>query len=150
MALYSVRRTLCTLPLLLPLTLAHMQMEVPSPLRDPHSNRTAEPKDYSILAPLHADGSDFTCKGYQWNTPLVSVAKYQAGETYEMRLKGGATHGGGSCQISMSYDNGMNFKVVKSMIGGCPTEKSYEFTVPEYAEGGQILLAWTWCVRPAN
>jgi hypothetical protein len=126
-----------------------MQMEEPSPLRDPHSNRTDEPKDYNILTPLHGDGSDFTCKGYQWNTPLVSVATYTAGETYEMTLKGGAMHGGGSCQISMSCDNGKNFKVLKSMVGNCPTKKKWKFKIPEYAQSGQCLVAWTWYVGRA-
>lgn len=123
-----------------------MQMSDPSPLRDPHSKRTAEPKDYNILTPLKPDGSDFTCKGYQWNTPLVSVTTYQAGETYEMSLLGSATHGGGSCQISLSCDNGLNFKVIKSLIGGCPLKDTYEFTIPEEVQTAQCLLGWTWYV----
>lgn len=124
-----------------------MQMEDPSPLRDPHSNRTEEPKDYNILTPLKSDGSDFTCKGYQWNTPLTPVATYEAGETYELKLRGSATHGGGSCQISLSCDNGENFKVLKSIMGGCPLEDSYDFTVPSDVQTSTCLLAWTWYVR---
>jgi hypothetical protein len=119
-------------------------MEEPSPLRDPHSNRTKEPKDYNILTPLKQDGSDFPCKGYQWNTPLTPVRTYEAGGSYEMRLKGGSTHGGGSCQIGLSYDNGLHFKVLESMIGGCPTQKEYNFTIPDFAESGSALVAWTW------
>jgi hypothetical protein len=98
MARYSTMRTLCALPLFLMGALSHMQMIDPSPLRDPHSDRAAEPKDYNILTPLRADGSDFSCKGYQWNTPLTPVATYKAGKTYTMELKGDATHGGGSCE----------------------------------------------------
>ncbi|KAF2689210.1 lytic polysaccharide monooxygenase [Lentithecium fluviatile CBS 122367] len=132
MAHFSFTRTLCTLPLLsLALALSHIQMEYPSPLRDPHSNCAAKPKDYNILTPLHADGSDFTCKWYQWNTPRVSVAQYEAVESYEARLKGDATPGGGSCQISLSCDNGVHFKGLKSIVGGCPLQKRYEFTLPE-------------------
>jgi len=125
-------------------------MQDPSPLRDPHSNRSAEPKDYNMLTPLHADGSDFSCKGYQWNTPLVPVATYTAGSTYEMTLKGGATHSGGSCQISMSCDNGKNFKVIKSMVGNCPIQKSWNFTIPEYAQTARCLVAWTWYAAHLN
>jgi len=120
-----------------------MQMEIPSPLRDPGSDRE-EPKDYNILTPLARDGSDFTCKGYQWNTPLAPVATYEAGGTYQMRLKGGATHGGGSCQISLSCDNGIRFGVLKSIVGGCPIRKKYDFTIPKYVKSGKCLLAWTW------
>ncbi|ORY12364.1 putative endoglucanase, partial [Clohesyomyces aquaticus] len=129
--------------------ICHMQMEEPSPLRDPHSNRK-EPKDYNILKPLNGDGSDFTCKGYQWNTPLTSVVTYYAGETYELKLRGGATHGGGSCQVSLSCDNGVHFKVIKSMIGGCPVQSKYEFTIPGGVESAQCLLAWTWINRVGN
>ncbi|KAF1836890.1 hypothetical protein BDW02DRAFT_203230 [Decorospora gaudefroyi] len=138
---------------LLPTTIAHMQMIDPSPLRDPHANRPNEPKDYNMLTPLHADGSDFACKGYQWNTPWTSVATYEAGGTYNMTLKGGATHGGGSCQLSLSCDGGVNFKVCKSIVGGCPLQSQYEFTVP--SELGRLgkttcLLAWTWFNKVGN
>jgi hypothetical protein len=91
----------------------------PSPFRDPHPNRRDEPKDYNILTPLKADGSDFACKGYQWNTPWTAVATYEAGGTYQMTLQGGATHGGSSCQLSFSCDGDVTFKVVKSIMGDC-------------------------------
>ncbi|KAF2446843.1 lytic polysaccharide monooxygenase, partial [Karstenula rhodostoma CBS 690.94] len=143
-------RTLCALPLLIPGALAHMQMQEPSPLRDPHSNRTSEPKDYNILTPLHPDGSDFACKGYQWDTPLTTVATYHAGKTYPLRLMGGATHGGGSCQISLSCDY-THFNVIKSMEGNCPIEKEYEFTIPEDVPTVEkCLLAWTWFNKIGN
>jgi hypothetical protein len=64
-----------------------------------------------------------------------------------MQLQGSATHGGGSCQLSMSFDGGMEFKVIKSMEGGCPNAKEYSFTVPpELGKGGKKtgLFAWTW------
>lgn len=35
-------------------------------------------------------------------------------------LEGAAIHGGGSCQASLSYDNGGTFKVLKSWIGIYP------------------------------
>lgn len=146
MARHSRLRTLCTLPLLLTGALSHLQMEEPSPLRDPHSNRSAEPKDYNILTPLHSDGSDFACKLYQFNTPLTTVATYYAGKTYPLKLRGGATHGGGSCQVSLSCDY-ETFKVIKSMEGNCPIAMEYEFTIPiDVPTQSKCLLAWTWLV----
>ena len=149
MALLSLACALSTLSIV-PTTLAHMQMINPSPFRDPQANRANEPKDWNILKPLNPDGSDFACKGYQWNTPWTPTATYEAGGTYNMELKGGATHGGGSCQLSMSFDRGVNFKVIKSIEGGCPEQKQYSFTVP--TELGETLgskrttglFAWTW------
>ncbi|PVH99898.1 lytic polysaccharide monooxygenase, partial [Periconia macrospinosa] len=139
---------LLPLLLLLPTALSHMQLIDPSPLRDPHSNR--EPKDYNMLSPLKADGSDFTCKGYQWNTPLTPVATYHAGEQYNITLKGGATHGGGSCQISLSCDNGLHFKVLQSIVGECPLKNSYAFRIPESVESAICLLSWTWFNKVGN
>lgn len=128
----------------LPLALAHMQMSSPSPLRDPHADRD-EPKDYNILSPLNADGSNYPCKGYHLNTPLTTVATYEAGSKQTLRLKGSATHGGGSCQMSLSCDGGSNFNVMKSIVGGCPLNDNYEWTVPDdIPSASQCLLAWTW------
>lgn len=106
--------------------------------------------DYSMTSPLMDDGSNFPCKGYQNDRPIRTVATYSAGSTYNITLAGSATHGGGSCQISMSYDNGATFSVIKSMIGGCPLETTYDFTVPSYAPTGNALLAWTWQNKQGN
>lgn len=61
-----------------------------------------------------------------------------------MTLTQGATHGGGSCQLSLSYDNGATFKVIKSMEGGCPLKPTWDFDIPANAPGGHALFAWTW------
>lgn len=134
-------RTLCTL-LVLSGALSHMQE--PSPLGNPCSDTTDEPKDYKILTPLHSDRTDYACEGYQWGTPLTSIATYQAGETYQLKLRDGAAHDRGSCQVSLSCNNGVNLKAIKSIMGGCPNEKEYGFKIPAYAKTAQCLLIWTW------
>lgn len=88
-------------------------------------------------------GSDFPCKGYQ-NDPWRATAEYDAGGQYNMTLAGSATHGGGSCQLSLSYDGGATFKVIKSMEGGCPLNTRYDFEIPSDAPSGHALFAWTW------
>lgn len=131
----------------LPLVLAHMRMIDPSPINDPDAKpaRHNENADYNMLNPLNADGSNYPCKGYNSQSGLSSVATYAAGSKQTLRLKGSATHGGGSCQISLSCDNGSNFQVVKSIIGGCPLSDSYDFTVPsDIPAASNCLLAWTW------
>ncbi|PNS15714.1 hypothetical protein CAC42_4166 [Sphaceloma murrayae] len=96
------------------------------------------------MAPLNSDGSDFPCKGYEYDTIQGPTAEYVPGQTYNMTLAGSIMHGGGSCQIALSYDQGKTFKVIKSIIGGCPYKKSYSFTIPSYAPDGTAVLAWTW------
>lgn len=61
-----------------------------------------------------------------------------------MTLTGSATHGGGSCQLALSFDNGESFHVIKSMEGGCPLTTTYDFDIPSDAPSGHALLAWTW------
>ncbi|KAI5201230.1 hypothetical protein E4T38_06168 [Aureobasidium subglaciale] len=125
--------------------LGHMEMSWPYPLHSKYNPANSYTViDYSMTAPLFADGSNFPCKGYQNDRPMVPVATYSAGSTYNMTIAGSAVHGGGSCQLSLSYDNGATFRVIKSMIGGCPLTSTYDFTIPSYAPDGNALFAWTW------
>ncbi|KFY84680.1 hypothetical protein V500_09081 [Pseudogymnoascus sp. VKM F-4518 (FW-2643)] len=125
-------------------TMAHMELNSPYPLRsqfDPANDYTVI--DYSMTSPLLADGSNFPCKGYQTDD-FRATATYAAGNTYSISLTGSATHNGGSCQLSLSYDNGATFKVIQSMLGACPLNSNYNFVVPSDAPNGAALLAWTW------
>ncbi|OAL34813.1 hypothetical protein AYO20_06008 [Fonsecaea nubica] len=124
-----------------------MQMSWPYPLRSPlDPDISPDEKDYNMISPLFADGSNFPCKNYQ-NTPdsYVTKATYLAGGTYDMWLNGTVPHDGGSCQLSLSYDNGATFKVIKSMIGGCPLTHNYAFTIPSFAPSSDsVLFSWSW------
>src|SRR5271155_2994198 len=133
---------------LLPIyTRAHMQMSNPYPLNSPFNPATPEYlKDYSYTSPLLSDGSNYPCKGYQTqSTSYNTTATYTAGSMYSMSVAGNTTHGGGSGQLSLSYDNGQTFKVIESMIGGCPLSMTYNFTVPSFAPPSEsALFAWSW------
>ncbi|MBE7181473.1 MAG: hypothetical protein INR71_09740, partial [Terriglobus roseus] len=119
---------------------AHMKMQYPVPLRDPSLG--GYNADYDETSPLDPNGSDFPCKGYA-DDPWNQQASWTAGQTYNMSVTGGASHGGGSCQLSLSYDK-VTFRVIKSVIGGCPLAKTYDFTIPSDAPSGRALFAWTW------
>jgi hypothetical protein len=135
----------------LPPALCHVQMTWPAPLRSKYNPSTPNNLiDYSIASPLSASGSNFPCKGYQNDPDQLPAAHYTAGSTYNVTLAGEATHGGGSCQLSLSYDKGQTFRVIKSMIGGCPKTLTYDFTVPSYAPSGEALFAWTWQNKIGN
>jgi hypothetical protein len=66
----------------------------------------------------------------------------------------GAPHGGGSCQFSLSYDNGVTFKVIHSIEGGCPLDavmNKYTVPIPTSAPAAErALFAWTWFNRIGN
>lgn len=130
----------------------HMQMKTPYPLHSQFNPSPPGPVDYDMRAPLAPDGSNYPCKGYNKDLNGVpSVVTYTAGQSYKITMEGSASHLGGSCQISLSYDSGATWKVIHSMIGGCPLKESYDFTVPKDAPNGKgVLLAWTWFNKVGN
>lgn len=67
-------------------------------------------------------------------------------------LTGGAYHDGGSCQASISEDNGVTFKVIESYIGSCPLQSggSFTFNVPKETKSGEVLFAWSWFNKVGN
>ncbi|KAJ5267309.1 CAZyme family AA11 [Penicillium angulare] len=120
-------------------------------------------------SPLAADGSDFPCKlrPGAFEAPeeqnIVGV-----GETHPLSFEGGAMHGGGSCQVSLTIDRipskDSEWLVIKSFEGGCPASTSgsigsssaavdpfhFNFTVPESMKPGDYTLAWTWFNQIGN
>ena len=66
-------------------------------------------------------------------------------------LSGGASHEGGSCQLCLSFDQGKSFRVIHSMIGGCPLKSSYDFTIPSDAPSCEkALFSWSWVNKVGN
>jgi hypothetical protein len=134
---------------------AHMIMTQPVPYG----------KDSLNNSPLDAEGGDFPCK---LRGDTYSVAKeniMESGSQQQLHLQGQATHGGGSCQISLTEDRAPSksttWKVIQSIEGGCPANVDgnmggdasaadptyFNFTIPEDFAAGQYTLAWTWFNR---
>jgi hypothetical protein len=91
-----------------------MEMSEPLPMRSRFDPLNVTPNiDYNLKSPLNADGSNFPCHGYQNDRPIRTTATYTVGQSYGMQIAGTVLHGGGSCQLSLSYDNGASFKVSK-------------------------------------
>jgi len=128
---------------------AHMFLSYPPALKSKTNPFSANP-DYSMTTPLASDGRNYPCKGYHALLGTAEgkpVASWTAGQTYNMTISGGATHGGGSCQASISHDGGKSFKVIHSYVGGCPSGDgaSYDFHVPSDTPASDAaLFAWTW------
>ncbi|KAK0634481.1 hypothetical protein B0T17DRAFT_649675 [Bombardia bombarda] len=112
------------------LAAAHMEMSFPAPFRSKF-NPNSDPGsiDYTMTAPLSQTGSDYPCKGYHkdFGTPAGKpTATFAPGSSYNFSITGGAAHGGGSCQASLSYDGGKTF------------------VIPSDAQTGDAIFAWTW------
>lgn len=152
-----IRRTTAALAALMGTTAsAHMQMQVPAPFKSKFNPYTPfDAIDYSMTSPLLADGSDYPCKGYHSllgtdaGRPTGTLA---AGAPASVKVSGGATHSGGSCQVSLSTDGARSFTVLKSFVGNCPAgfEVDLGFEVPPDAPPGDAVLAWSWHNRVGN
>jgi len=64
-----------------------------------------------------------------------------------------AAHSGGSCQASLSFDNGATWKVIHTYQGGCPRgvaynsniggpDQRFDFKVPPETKSGDCLFGW--------
>ncbi|RYP49863.1 hypothetical protein DL769_011027 [Monosporascus sp. CRB-8-3] len=140
---------------------AHMLMKnpVPFPSQDTAGN-----------GPLKEDGSDFPCKYTGPQTYTNGEANvYPQGSKQKLQTIGQAVHGGGSCQISITYDTAPTkdsvWKVIHSIEGGCPARNAagnagdnanavapdeYEFIIPDNIPTGKGVIAWTWINRIGN
>ncbi|KAJ5322251.1 uncharacterized protein N7506_011381 [Penicillium brevicompactum] len=118
MSFYTVTKIILFLALWGAGGFAHMQMSKPLPIRSPLDLYPTGPVDYGYTNPLNASGKNYPCKGYE-KDPFFSRAFYVPESSYETKIQGHAPHGGGSCQLSLSYDQGRSFRVIQSMIGGC-------------------------------
>lgn len=121
--------------------------------------------------PLAGDGSDFPCKlrsdTYEYTPDTLSHNTFHVGDQPLLSLIGSATHGGGSCQISLTTDlepsANSQWMVIHSIEGGCPANvpgnsagnadtpdpTTFNFTIPDIADG-RYTLAWTWFNRIGN
>jgi len=152
----SFRTTLAVAAMLAaPAVTAHLELTSPFPLHSKYNPNVPEAsKDYSMTSPLATDGSQYPCKGYiaSASDPLMKPVKtVAAGSSVNYQIAGTATHGGGSCQMSMSYDNGKSWNVIQSIMGGCMVDgQSLDVTIPSEAPSGDALFAWSWFNQLGN
>ncbi|KAM3417827.1 hypothetical protein BST61_g6052 [Cercospora zeina] len=149
---------------------AHMFIQSPQPIEQTDSK-----------SPLDPNGSQFPCQGAP--LPASGGQKMEAGSTQKLtfNLGGGentAVHGGGSCQLSITYETDpakqkdpANWKVIFSIEGGCPTDapgnlasavectegstdtacvNEFPFTIPKGVKDGHAIMAWSWFNNVGN
>jgi hypothetical protein len=135
---------------------AHMILEYPVP----YGNTTL---NSSPLAP-----ADFPCKQRPGVYEISTMNQWNAGETKSISFMGSAVHGGGSCQFSITTDpkptKDSQWKVIQSVIGGCPANVAgnlpsdpyghgaahFPVTMPSNIPDGQYTFAWTWLNKVGN
>jgi hypothetical protein len=137
---------------------AHMKLNTPVPYG----------KDTLNNSPLADTGDDFPCKQRTGVYDISEMNNIEVGVPQELSFIGSAVHGGGSCQVSVTLDKeptkNSQWKVVHSIIGGCPSNVTgnlsdnskgngaavFQYTLPKGMPNGQYTLGWTWFNKVGN
>ncbi|KAI8049985.1 hypothetical protein BDF22DRAFT_622694, partial [Syncephalis plumigaleata] len=129
----------------------HMQLFSPIARGDPRN------KGYGEIAPrlnaaLFGGGAPgkYPCR-FQKEGPIT--AKYTAGKDFVTEFMQGSPHMGGHCQFAISYDNGKNWVVLRTIIDMCfmgIAPYRYAIPLPKGARNGRALLAWTFINAGGN
>ncbi|KAI8872789.1 hypothetical protein GQ42DRAFT_58653 [Ramicandelaber brevisporus] len=103
--------------------------------------------DYDLSAPISTNdriGAPI-CKNP--NRFQRAYKTYKAGGSIPVTLSGGAPHGGGHCQFSVSYDGGQTFVVLRTVMTECMKngQNSWDVPIPASAPSSDnVLFQWTW------
>ncbi|GAB1314253.1 hypothetical protein MFIFM68171_04463 [Madurella fahalii] len=132
---------------------AHMKMRSPAPYTSPAIQN----------GPLDPSGSNFPCQAGDSGQYSGQPTKMEKGSKQILAFTGSATHSGGSCQVSITYDNPptkqSSWKVLHSIQGGCPARNTdgntgndpeakakdeYEFPIDDDLPTGDATIGWSW------
>ena len=145
----------------LTITNAHILMDQPGVYYDDGAD---------VLRPLSASGVDFPCTVSSFKVYGTLPTLTPGGEG-QIHLFGSAVHAGGSCQVSITYDQPPTrysvWKAIKSWETGCPRladgnleglpldpkltpQPLLSYNLPMGLHSGKATIAWTWFNREGN
>ncbi len=111
---------------------SHMKMTIPKTRGETYDN-----------GPISA--AQFPCKGL----PVGTATSLKAGSSVQTLISGSASHKGGVCQFSLSYDE-KKFIVVHSEYN-CPSPNAnYNVKLPSNIPNGKAIFAWSWMNEVGN
>ncbi|KAF9994219.1 hypothetical protein BGZ65_010173 [Modicella reniformis] len=138
---------------------AHITFRYPCPRRGPFAEcpqGDANLIDYNIRSPVGTHDSIVSpiCK---WSSSFAGVRPvFTAGQTVSAVMDIGAYHKGGSCQWTISYDNGQTWVVFQDQLKTCMadagTSVNYNlpFTIPANAPSGPAIINLLWNNNEGN
>lgn len=130
---------------------SHMIMNTPTPY---NLHGTTDLVQVNPLGPSFP----FPCQGL---SDTISTTTLTAGASQIVKFTGGAQHGGGSCQFSVTYDfpppaDKSKWKTIYTLIGGCPVSAEGNLPVTGADQDGRADAAHcgndsgTECIREFN
>ncbi|KAJ1955330.1 hypothetical protein EC988_001942 [Linderina pennispora] len=119
--------------------------------------------DYNLNVPAGSNGN-INSPICHHNTPWPQANEvWTAGETVSVQFQsGGATHSGGHCEFSVSYDGGQTFVVLYQRLrycfftsapsqGGTDSVRTYTFNLPANLPGApRVTFLWSWVNAVGN
>jgi len=131
------------------------------------------PKPFTVPAvrngPIDPTGINFPCQVGLTGAYEGIPTPMSLGSAQPLAFTGTAVHGGGSCQVSITYDTKPDknsvWKVIHSIEGGCPAKNTpgnlgddanarnpftYEYAIPDDIPTGNATIAWTWLNKVGN
>lgn len=138
---------------------AHMFLATPARFTSPEATN----------GPITSD--NFPCQAQSGTTYSGTTTDMELGSDQPLEFQGQSVHGGGSCQVSITYDesptSSSTWKVITSIEGGCVARDTegnlgddtsataadpytYNFTIPDNIPTGKAVLAWTWFNKVGN
>lgn len=151
---------------------AHLAIQQPPPIPGSDSK-----------SPLDPSGSNFPCQGADLSQGTVTNMAVGSSQPLKFNIgangENWAVHGGGSCQISITYETDpaklkspSSWSVIHSFVGGCPTNaklnldpaamactgsdssncvnQGFTFSIPPEVKSGNAIMAWTWFNNVGN
>lgn len=115
--------------------------------------------------------ANYPCQATSGTTYSGTTTDMALGSDQPLEFEGQSVHGGGSCQVSITYDESpttsSTWKVITSIEGGCVARDTagnlgsdtsataadpytYNFTIPDNIPTGNAVLAWTWFNKVGN
>lgn len=76
--------------------------------------------------------------------PVLDADHFAAGATIDATWSSQVYHGAGSCQWSLSADEGQTWKVIYTTQGGCSKAEGDKVPIPAEVPSGKFIFAVTW------
>ncbi|RUP44278.1 hypothetical protein BC936DRAFT_149687 [Jimgerdemannia flammicorona] len=133
-------------------------------IRDPPTRRSLDSSYYqeahcvsnNLVTPLTFQGKfTYPCRGF---APGPALKTWTAGRPVSVEMIPSANHGGGHCELAISYDN-VNFAVIYQSFDTCHSHCvqgdraacTLNFTLPvTLPPSPSAVLAWSWIAHTGN
>ncbi|KAJ1967693.1 hypothetical protein IWQ62_001698 [Dispira parvispora] len=131
--------------------LGHMYPSTPCMRGSPLPNCKYPKPNFDLTSPIGSGGRPAFPICHHTEPYPSPVATYQAGSSITVTFETSATHNGGNCEFSLSYDGGKTFVAIQTIMKTCFLNgKTFNVPIPKDAPSGKAVFAWSWVNATGN